>query len=254
MSRRAVRAPIDGLRSGEVELPAATARYLRRVHRLGPGDHFVAFDPDAVLEADAELLPSDVRRARARLGEPRPGSLRPERLVTLLQAMGKGDKLDAVVRDATELGVSRLQPVVAQRSVRRPGRAETQVGRWQRIAVQAARQCGRGDAPAILPPADLAAALHGLGTLGPTVLGLCLHPEADEPIGTVLRERGACGPVIVLCGPEGGLTADEIALARSLGFRIVTLGPLVLRTETACAAVMGALLAFSSLAVASRDA
>ena len=243
MSRRRVRAPLAGLRPGELELPAATARYLVRVHRLGPGDRFVAFDPDAALEADAELLPSGSHQPRVRLGEPRPAALRPDRAVTLVQAVGKGDKVEAVVRDATELGVSAFVPVVAERSVRRPSRAAGQLDRWHRIAVQAARQCGRGDVPTILPPVELGEALERLGPLGPARLGLCLHPEGDEPLGAVLDEHREPGEVTVLVGPEGGFSSAELELARSYGFRIVTLGPLVLRTETACAAVMGALLA-----------
>jgi 16S rRNA (uracil1498-N3)-methyltransferase len=271
MSRRRVRLPLSGLRAGPMALPTEAAHYLLRVHRLGPGDRFVAFDPDAALEADAELLPREppagealgngarqarsdgasaalrrrqggIRRVSILVGEPRPASLRPGREVTLVQGLGKGDKTEAVVRDATELGVRRFMPVATERSVRRPSRAEVPLERWRRIAQQAARQCGRGDVPAILPLTELDAALGRLAPLAPSTLGLCLHPEGDEALGAVLAQHAACREVIVLVGPEGGFSPAEIARARELGFRVVALGPLVLRTETACAAVMGALL------------
>jgi 16S rRNA (uracil1498-N3)-methyltransferase len=247
-----VRAPLSGLTPGVRELEEETDRYLLRVRRLAPGDSFLAFDPEAELEADAKLCPPAGRRARAILGPPRPASLRPDRRVTLVQALGKGDKVEAVVRDATELGVSGFVPVLAERSVRRPNRADVQLDRWRRIAVQAARQCGRGDVPTIAPLAELPAALERLGRPAPPGLGVCLHPEGDESLGSVLRAQGAPGEVTVLVGPEGGFAPAELELARGLGYRIVTLGALVLRTETACAAVLGALLCTLPVLPASR--
>ena len=237
-----MRAPVSDLRPGLRELEPETGRYLRRVHRLAPGDSFLAFDPEAELEADAKLLPPAGRCARAMFGLPRRAALRPAGRVTLVQALGKGDKVEAVVRDATELGVRCFVPVLAERSVRRPNRADLQLDRWRRIAVQAARQCGRGDVPLIAPLAELPAALERLGRPAPPALGVCLHPEGDQSLGSVLREHGALSEVTVLVGPEGGFAPAELELARGLGYRIVTLGALVLRTETACAAVMGALL------------
>src|SRR5262249_23530063 len=140
-------------------------------------------------------------------------------------------------RDATELGATRVVPVICERSVARPDGARA--ARWRRIAVDAARQCGRGDAPAVEGPVPFVDAVHDAP---PDALRLCLDPGAERPLGAALEEDQ--GQAVVLAvGPEGGLTPAETAAAGSAGFVLVTLGPLVLRTETVCAAVLGALSA-----------
>jgi 16S rRNA (uracil1498-N3)-methyltransferase len=162
-----------------------------------------------------------------------------------MQAVGKGDKLDAVVRDATELGATRVVPVITERSVSRPPASRSE--RWRRIAVEAARQCGRGDAPIVDEPAPLADVLEHWPALEAHAgdARLCLSPSASAPIGPRLRGLDARGAIALLIGPEGGLTQAEISAAARAGFADVHLGRIVLRTETVCAAVLGAILALS---------
>jgi 16S rRNA (uracil1498-N3)-methyltransferase len=231
-----LRIPLDAVREGACALPAEAAAYATRVHRLGPGDPLVVFDPDASEEADATIVSVDRRAVMIRVGPARRASRSASRSITLLQGVGKGDKLDAIVRDATELGATRVAPVLCERSVARPDAARA--ARWRRIAIEAARQCGRGDAPEIAAPAAFEEALLGALT---NAVRLCLDPTALAPVGPALP-RDADTAVVLLVGPEGGLTAEELDRAASLGFARVTLGPLVLRTETVCAAVLGALL------------
>ncbi len=238
--RPALRLPVEAIAAGLQALPAEAAAYATRVHRLGPGDHLVLFDPDRAVEADAQIVEVSRRAVTVQAGAPRPAARQPSRAVTLLQGIGKGDKLDTIVRDATELGATRVVPVLCERSVARPDAARA--ARWRRIAVEAARQCGRGDAPAIAAPVSFAEALRSVAS--GEALRLCLDPAASHPIGASLRELGAQA-VIVVVGPEGGLTADELTAADAAVFTRVTLGPLVLRTETVCAAVLGALLALA---------
>jgi 16S rRNA (uracil1498-N3)-methyltransferase len=233
---KVLRVPLDALVEGLRPLPADAAAYVTRVHRLGPGDPLVVFDPDRAVEADAEIAAADRRAVTLRVGPPRPAALRPARPVTLLQGVGKGDKLDAVVRDATELGVTRVVPVLCERSVARPDAARA--ARWRRIAVEAARQCGRGDAPGIAAPVPFGEAVRGEPG---EALRICLDPAAARSLGAALASLGE-GAVVLAVGPEGGLTPDELGEADAAGFLRVTLGPLVLRTETVCAAVLGALL------------
>ena len=225
-----LRVPLHGLADGERELDAAAARYVTRVHRLRRGDRFVAFDPEARLEADGEILESG-RRVRVRLGLPRAATAVATRKITVLQASVTASKLDQVVRDATELGATEVVVIATERATR--GRNK----RWERIAVEAARQAGRGDAPAISGPVPLSEALARSG------VRLCLHPNAEESFLAALRGARPDAPVSVAIGPEGGFSDDEIALLREAGYRIVRLGRFVMRTETACAAVLGALAA-----------
>ena len=236
----ALRLPVEAIAPGLHPLPPAAAAYATRVHRLGPGDPVVLFDPDRALEADAEIVEVGRRVVTVQVGAPRPAARRPGREVTLLQGVGKGDKLDAIVRDATELGATRIVPVLCERSVARPDAARA--ARWRRIAIEAARQCGRGDAPVIDPPSTLAVAAREAAS--GDALRLCLDPAADRPIGPSLVALGGRA-VILVVGPEGGLTPDELAVAEAAGFTRVTFGQLVLRTETVCAAVLGAVLALA---------
>ncbi|MEJ7729470.1 MAG: 16S rRNA (uracil(1498)-N(3))-methyltransferase [Polyangiaceae bacterium] len=236
MARPPPRLPLSGLGAGARALDADQARYLGRVLRLGEGEAIVAFDPEAELEADAVLRGTGSRLA-VELGPPRPATRRPRRRVTLLQGTGKGDKLDAIVRDATELGAVRLVPVLTARSVARP--AAERGARWRRIAVEAARQCGRGDLLRVEEPLPLAEALPRFARAP----GACFAPGGEAGLGAFVRAAAASAEVCLLVGPEGGLEAGEIEAARAAGLWVVGLGPLVLRTETVCAAARGARLA-----------
>jgi len=241
MSRPPLRVPLDGLAPGERALPREAAAYVTRVHRLGAGDRLVLFDPERAIEADAEILDAGRRAVLVRVDEPR-AALRPAREITLIQGIGKGDKLDAIVRDATELGATRIVPAICARSVARPDAARAE--RWRRIAIEAARQCGRGDAPVVTAPVSFGEAVRRPGEGA----RLCLDPRAPRAIGEALATIGPATAVALAVGPEGGLTGEELAEAERAGFTRVTLGPLILRTETVCAAVLGALLALGQRA------
>lgn len=240
MSPAPLRVPLAPIAPGLHPLPPDAATYVVRVHRLREGDGFVAFDPERAVEADAILASVGRRDVTARFGEPRAASLRPRRRVTLIQGVGKGDKMDAVVRDATELGATRIVPLIAARSIARPGADRCE--RWRRIAIEAARQSGRGDAPRIDPPADLVAALASVAA---AATGLCLAPAAEASVGARLRALPADAEAVFVVGPEGGLTEEEIDACAAAGIARARLGRLTLRTETVCAAVLGALLALS---------
>jgi len=238
-SSKLLRVPLPLSEPGIVHVPSEVAHYITRVHRLGPGDRFIAFDPDRAVEALADIEAASRGMLTVRVGEPRPATVRPSRRVTLVQATCKGDKMDAIVRDATELGATRIIPAISARSVARPDAARAE--RWRRITIEAARQCGRGDAPVVDAPVRFDDALHlaisGRGAL----VGVCLDPRADRPLGACLRELSPESELVLVVGPEGGLDEDELAAAERAGFMRARIGPLVLRAETVCAAVLGAL-------------
>ncbi len=224
-----IRVPMDDLALGERELDAEQSRYVVRVHRLRAGDAFVAFDPKRALEADGELL----ARGRVRIGELRPAPSA-ARSVTWIHGCPKGDKADAIVRDVTELGATRIIFVYTARIVAKP--PASRVERWARIAREAARQCGRADAPELALETKWAVALE---THADT--RVCLDPRG-APLRDVLAR--AKGSLAFAAGPEGGFTDGEIEAAEKRGFVTCKLGAFVMRTETVPSAVLGALALF----------
>ncbi len=242
MTRRA-RVPIAGLAPGERTLGADVVRHLVGALRLREGDRFLAFDPARALEADCEVVAIAGGEVRAEVGPLRPAPLVATRGVTWVQGLLKGDKMDAVVRDATELGATRVIPTATSFGVVKleGRRGEERRRRWERIALEAARQCGRSDAPVVLPLHDWSAAVADACAHAAAVFCLYERARATEPLGPPLADALAVdAPVAFLAGPEGGLSSDEVEAARAAGARVVSLGPFVLRAETVAAATLGA--------------
>jgi 16S rRNA (uracil1498-N3)-methyltransferase len=233
---------MTGLFAGERALGPREARYLGTVHRLQPGDAFTAFDPERGMESDAVVVEVAPKRFVVRLGPPRAAKLVAKREVTWLQALPKGEKMDDIVRDATELGATRVVPATTTFTVVKldAQRQEARRQRWERVAVEAARQCGRGDAPVIFPvmpwPEALAVAKLPAGAT------FCLYERATVPLGVAL-EAAISGddPVAFAAGSEGGFTPGEVSMAEERGFATVSLGAYILRAETVAAATLGAL-------------
>jgi 16S rRNA (uracil1498-N3)-methyltransferase len=240
---RKVRAPIAGLAAGDQTLDAASAHYLMRVLRLRVGDSFVAFDPERAVDADAEVVSASAGRAVVRVSEPR--AVAPVHAdLTWIHGMAKGDKLDAIVRDATELGATRFVVAASERAVVKLAkeRGEARLARWQRIASEAARQCGRADAPRVEGPLPWDEAI---GSVSRAAARFLLWEEARAPLAAPLSLALSTGSALAFAaGPEGGLTADEARSAEGRGWALVSLGPHVLRTETVAAAVLGAVRIF----------
>jgi len=226
---------------GERHLGDAEGRYLTRVLRLGVGARFTAFDPERELEATAEIVRVARDHVVCRLGAPLPAARVGSSGVTLVQCAAKGDKIDDVVRAATALGVGRLIVAESERSVVKLQREPVRrAERWRAIALDAARQSGRGDLPEIAGPSPLAELLPSLAT--EPARRLCLEPLAGVSLGTLLAQPGDRA-LVLLVGPEGGLTPKELELAERSGFVRARLGSLVLRTELAGVAALGAALA-----------
>lgn len=227
MTIRRVHLPPEHIDPGRGRLTPEARHYLVEVLRLGPGARVEVFD-GAGGRYEGRL---EEGLASLSLG-PREVSCPPAAEIALLLALAKGEKVDLVVQKATELGVARILPFPAARSVVRleGPRGEDRARRWRRIAEEAARQCGRTDVPAVAAPQPLAAALTALpaGTLT-----FVLHP-AGAPLPHAQEGRAASRPrLAAVVGPEGGLTEDELATCRAAGGMLATLGPRVLRAETA---------------------
>jgi 16S rRNA (uracil1498-N3)-methyltransferase len=244
------RAPVPELSPGERRLRGPLAHYLARVLRLRAGDSFVAFDPASAREAEARTMWADDESITVCFGELREARAPTRRELIFIQGLAKGDKCDAVVRDATELGATRVIVATTRRSVVRldPARTSERQARWTRVALEAARQCGRSAPPAIDAPCPWPEALARVGR---DAAGFCLWERSTEPLGPLLLDALAGdAPIAFACGPEGGLEDSEVDQALTAGFSVASLGPLALRTETVAAAVLGAVAVWSGYASA----
>jgi 16S rRNA (uracil1498-N3)-methyltransferase len=235
-----VRVPLSGLQAGERLLDEKSAHYLRDVLRLRAGETFIAFDPETQLEADARLAESS-DGVYCGVSALRAGTRASDTGIVLIQALGKGDKTEQVVRSATALGAAEIHLVESARSVARVGdRVAAKQARLEAIALDASRQSGRVDVPKIVGPHSLERELRSLREL--PALKLALLPGAAQSLRALTADWSLGSPIAILIGPEGGLAPDEVAAAHDAGFSSAHFGELILRTEIAGTAVLGALL------------
>ena len=150
--------------------------------------------------------------------------------ITLAQAILKGERMTWLVQKATELGVARLVPVETARVVARAPAERARHSRWERVAREAVKQCGRGVVPVVEAPRGFGAVLAE--AVAHDATWLCWE-GGGTPLATLARDAGRLRRILLLVGPEGGFTADEVAQARAAGARPVGLGPRILRAESA---------------------
>ena len=219
------------------ELPGEEARHLSQVLRLGSGETVRVFDGQG-REHLAEVLA--VRKARATLlvGAPVVPATEARVRVTLAPALLKGDRFDDVVRDAVMLGVWQIQPLVTRRTEVPIDRAAAahEGGRWRRVAVASAKQCGRAVVPVVLAPRSVQEAVEGL----PRPMLLLAEPSAGAPAGADVPPAPAAASLLV--GPEGGWSPEEIAVASSAGASCLRLGARTLRADSAPLVALAVLL------------
>ena len=219
--------------TAEVELADEEAHHLRTVMRARVGQTVGVFDGQG-RTAEAEVISLERHTARVRVLQQNLEARSALELVLIL-GVPREQKMDLVVQKATELGVARILPVRADHAVMqvRSDNEDSKRERWNRIALNAAKQCGAAWLPTIAPAEDLETCLTTLA--GPAALLLCsLDPDA-LPLRSTLQSIRAAAPraVAVLVGPEGDFSARERAVARNAGARPVSLGPRTLRSETA---------------------
>ena len=218
-----------------VELPPDTAGHLAKVLRARGGDELVLFNGDG-REFSGAIDTVRGSRVCASVGESRPVDRESPFAVTLVQCVPRGDRMDFVVQKATELGVTRIVPVLSQRSVvRLDGRqAESKAAHWRAVAVSACEQCGRNRLPVLETALPL---LDYLGesalTAGPRMV---LEPDSEPPRRGAAQDSTLDAEIAI--GPEGGFTLDELEAFRVAGFSRIGLGPRILRTETAAIAAL----------------
>jgi 16S rRNA (uracil1498-N3)-methyltransferase len=241
MTRRRFYAPLEAFAPDKksVTLRAEEARHLRDVLRLKAGDGVYIFDgAGREFRGEVQTIGRDSTEVSV-ITEVEPARPESSLNLTLAIALLKGEKFDLVVQKATELGVSSIVPVITSRAdvrIRGVEEADRKLIRWQRIAMEATKQCGRARLMKIEPPA--------------TFTDLIKRAEFTDELRLMFAERDGVslrnafagdaemtGGVIALVGSEGGWADEEIAEARSTGWQIVTLGGRIMRAETAAIAI-----------------
>lgn len=219
-------APPATINGESIELDGAESHHLARVLRLREGETVYAFDG---VGNEWECAIATSHRTASRLTIIRPVLERVESplRLTLAQALVKGEKFDLIVQKATELGVAKIVPLVTDFTAGRRSeeRDETRSQRWQRIALEAVKQCRRRTLVTIERPVTLAELCRNLNE--PAFI---LSEKGGEPLPATIDPAGA---LTMLIGPEGGWSAKELALATTNGLLPLHLGPRILRTETA---------------------
>jgi 16S rRNA (uracil1498-N3)-methyltransferase len=226
---------MSGWGIGEVvELPAAASHYASRVLRLQIGAPVELFNASG--EGWLGEIASDGDAIHIRLweeldGDPAQAQSLP---VVLVMAHPRGKKLDLVLQKATELGVAAIWIVPTERAVPRPdgGRLEGRLERWARIAAEAARQCGRRRPPEVCAPTSLEAALKELPAWA-TSRWACAVDTEQKTLTVRLQDSQRASGAALAVGPEGGFTSAELSMLGEHGFELASLGPRVLRAETA---------------------
>ena len=231
----------ENIKDGHVLFGEDDARHILRVLRLGVGDRLIAINP-AGFEYIVEISLVSRGRVLAKIVSERAVNTEPPIEVTIIQGLPKGDKMAAIIQKSTELGAIRFVPVATERSVVRLAgeRAESRAERWQRIAQEAAEQSRRVFTPVVEPVRTWAEACEEAARADLAVVAW--EEEGQVGLKNVLRTRRQARKIAVFVGPEGGLTADEVELAREKGAWPVTLGPRILRTETAAPAMVAMIL------------
>ncbi len=228
----------------EFDLAAAAARHVQ-VFRLQPGAGLTLFDGRGG-QWQAEVLDIGRKDVRVRLLAHEAIERELGCAVTLAVGMPANERMDGLVEKATELGALAIQPLACERSVLQlhGERAERRAARWRTIAAAACEQCGRNRVPTVAVPVALRDWLQAVAAPGPALgLRLLLSLAPDAPPLLCLPGLAAAASIMLLSGPEGGLSGAEESLALQRGFMPVSLGQRVLRADTAPLAALACVAA-----------
>lgn len=222
--------------AAEITLSPEESHHLVRVNRAREGDPVIAFNGRG-LEWVCICIDPDRRATRLRVVSLRQTPA-PACPLTLAQALPKGKTFDHIIRQATELGVARIIPLVSERTEVRldHARQESKHDKWEATAIEAAKQSGNSYLPEIEPVQSMAEFLHRSHDFDLKLMA-SLHPGASSLRSAILQHRTDVGPPILcpifLIGPEGDFTPEEVEAATGAGFLPITFGHLVLRCDTA---------------------
>jgi len=235
----------DATSGDRVTISGKDARHIVKALRLKPGDAIVVVNSVGQKHV-ARIVATRETYVEAEIeGAHESAASEPRVPITLVQGLPKADKMNGIVQKCTEIGVSRIIPILTERSVMRPdgASAERRVSRWRRIAEEAAKQSGRDMVPVVENIGTLCSAIATLGTEGIPMLFSWELEEERSLRGALAEPNLSSAPGVgVFIGPEGGFSHSEAEYARAHGAVTVTLGPRILRTETAGPVVLAMIL------------
>jgi 16S rRNA (uracil1498-N3)-methyltransferase len=227
-----------------VRLPGDLVHQVGRVLRGRVGDHIMLLDGSGD-ECEVELTSFAPGAIEGLVLARRTNLAEPALHLTLYQCVLKGDKMELVLQKATELGISAFVPVVSERVVAQgdAGSERSRRERWLRIVREAAEQSGRGRLPELRPQVRWSAALDQAAASGATLIVPWEQAASGAGITSIRAKAAASQPVALFIGPEGGLSEQEARQAAAASATLVSLGPRILRAETAAIAATALLLA-----------
>lgn len=217
------------------------SKHIEKVLRMAVGDSILVFDGSGT-EYLARLVSIDKNLCRAEILESKASLSEPKIRVSLFQGLPKSGKMETIIQKAVELGVYEVFPVIMDRCVvqiNSQSAGEEKAKRWNKISLEASKQCGRGIVPTVHPPITFDEAIKKLNSLEVSLMPYEeLGHQGAYGLREILTEHSAATSFGVMVGPEGGFSDSEAKRALENGINTFGLGPRILRTETVASAVI----------------
>ena len=215
----------DGMLRGTISESDYT--HITKVLRLGAGDRITVFDTEST-EYQGILTDISSGAIALRVHSTRRLQTEPELELNLFQAILKGNRMDGVISQATQLGVSKIFPVISERT---QVRSTSKIDRWNKIALESTKQCGRATTPLVSEPVDFR---NSFGVRKQSEMKIILYENQDELLADYMDSlTKPVDSINVYIGPEGGFSKEEVTLAKENGYITLGLGKRILRAETA---------------------
>lgn len=217
------------------------SRHIEKVLRMSCGDNIIVFDGSG-MEYTAELISIEKNFCKAKILETNKSLSEPETKITLFQGLPKSGKMETIIQKAVELGVYEIVPVIMERCVTKIANQEAGIEkakRWNKISLEAVKQCGRGLIPKVLAPVSFDKAVEKLCNMQmPLMPYEVLGHEGQRGLKDLLERNPQTSEFGILVGPEGGFADSEAEYAIQKGIKAIGLGRRILRTETVASALI----------------
>ena len=228
---------VDNIGPDAAVIEGEDLKHLSSVLRLRKGDHVMLCDGKGS-ECEGEIQRVEPGKALVKTGPWRPCVSEPHHKVTVFQCLPKAGKMETIIQKCTELGVNALVPTLSSRCVVQPGREyEKKLQRYRKVAREAAMQSHRGIVPEVLPLVELKKADLSIFD----TVYVAYEGEKEQSLKSVMADKPG-RRIALFIGPEGGFEGDEVASLAAKGAKVVSLGPRILRTETAGMAMVAQIL------------